>query len=197
MKHYTTILTTAVLASWGIWSLGSRASDPYRFNDLANRPEVAVGSSNRPSSFAPFLGGGQPLDFTLLQGVSPAHGRGERPVPVVARQKPREQSRGWIPVEISVYSSRYDGRRTASGEAYRHNTGHTAATTISHGRWALPKGSTWEVEYRGRRIIVRVNDVGSTRPHLARHWLDLSGRAWSDLTGRSGSRLRAKMRRVR
>lgn len=185
MKHYLAILTTALGLSWGIWDLASRASDPYRFNDLILS---SPGSANpSPGTFS---------GLTSLQGVLPAHGRGERPAPVVARQKPREQSRGWIPVEISVYSARYHGRRTASGERYDHYNGHTAATTVTRGRWALPKGSVWRVAYQSRTVDVRITDTGSTRPHLARYWLDLSGRAWSDLTGRSGSRLRAKMRRV-
>lgn len=73
----------------------------------------------------------------------------------------------WRPVEISVYSARYHGRKTASGERYDHYEGYTAATTWgppgARSNWALPKGSVWEVRYRGRTITVRVNDCGSAQ----------------------------------
>lgn len=107
----------------------------------------------------------------------------------------------WRPVEISVYSARYHGRKTASGERYDHERGYTAATTWgppgARHRWALPKGSVWEVRYQGRTIEVRVNDCGSHRPRRAPVWLDLSGAAWRDLTGSKPSRRVAQMRRVR
>lgn len=107
----------------------------------------------------------------------------------------------WRPVEISVYSARYHGHRTASGERYDHKAGYTAATTWgppgNRARWALPKGSVWEVEYKGRRVTVRVNDCGSHRPNKAPAWLDLSGAAWKDLTNGAPSRHVARMRRVK
>lgn len=107
----------------------------------------------------------------------------------------------WRPVEISVYSARYHGRKTASGERYDHYEGYTAATTWgppgARSNWALPKGSVWEVRYRGRTITVRVNDCGSHRPRKAGAWLDLSGAAWKTLTGSGPSRHVAEMRRVK
>ena len=104
----------------------------------------------------------------------------------------------WVKVEISTYSARYHGGRTATGERYDHHRGYTAATTVvSHGRWALPKGSVWEVVYRGKTVTVRVNDCGSYRPRRAKYWLDLSGAAWRDLTGIAPSRKVARMRRVK
>lgn len=103
----------------------------------------------------------------------------------------------WQPVEISVYSKRYHGRRTASGEHYDHYKGFTGATTYRNGRWTLPKGSTWEIEYQGRTVTVRINDTGSHRPTKAPVWVDLSGNAWRTLTGIAPSRKVARMRRVR
>ena len=104
----------------------------------------------------------------------------------------------WLPVEISVYSARYHGRKTASGERYDHYKGFTAATTyLGHGRWALPKGSVWEVTYRGRRVTVRIADTGSHRPKKAGNWLDLNGHAWQELTRSKPSRVVGKMRRVK
>lgn len=57
----------------------------------------------------------------------------------------------WQPVEISVYSARYHGRKTAAGERYDHYAGYTAATTWgppgNRSKWTLPKGSVWEVRF--------------------------------------------------
>lgn len=111
----------------------------------------------------------------------------------------------WIPVEISVYSARYHGGRTASGERYDHYGGsksgptfHTAATTIRGKKWALPKNSVWLVEYKGAQLTVRINDVGSYRPKKADYWLDLSGHTWDHLTkGAKPSRVVGRMRRVK
>lgn len=142
------------------------------------------------------------------QEVKPAPGR-TRPAsspPVQIKKEPRETRDGhfrapkvgqWVKVEISTYSRSYHGNGTHSGERYGHYKGHTAATTIIGKRWVLPKGSTWEVEYLGKTITVRVNDTGSWRPKRAPYWLDLSGAAWRDLTGIAPSRKVARMRRVR
>lgn len=141
------------------------------------------------------------------QEVKPASGRTRPPMAgrssqqIVTREKRDGHSRvpkigQWVKVEISTYSARYHGGRTASGERYDHHRGHTAATTYRKG-WALPKGSVWEVEYLGKTITIRVNDVGSWRPKKAPYWLDLSGSAWRDLTGIAPSRKVARMRRVK
>ncbi len=103
----------------------------------------------------------------------------------------------WLPVEISVYSARYHGGRTASGERYDHYQGMTAATTVKGKKWALPQGSVWEVEYRGRKVTVRIADTGSHRPRKAPNWLDLNGHAWNQLTKSKPSRVVGKMRRVK
>ena len=103
----------------------------------------------------------------------------------------------WVKVEISTYSARYHGRRTATGERYDHHRGFTAATTRRANGWDLPRGSTWEVNYRGKTVVVRINDCGRHRPTKARLWLDLSGAAWRDLTGIAPSRKVARMRRVK
>jgi hypothetical protein len=103
----------------------------------------------------------------------------------------------WLPVEISVYSARYHGGRTASGERYDHYRGMTAATTVRGKKWALPKGSVWEVTYKGRTVTVRINDTGSYRPRKAPNWLDLNGHSWDQLTRSKPSRVVGKMRRVK
>lgn len=103
----------------------------------------------------------------------------------------------WVKVEISTYSARYHGGRTATGERYDHHRGFTAATTRRANGWDLPRGSTWEVNYRGKTVVVRINDCGRHRPTKARLWLDLSGAAWRDLTGIAPSRKVARMRRVK
>lgn len=104
--------------------------------------------------------------------------------------------KGWIPVEISVYSAKYHNRRTATGERYDHHQGFTAATTRRANGWDLPRGSVWEVNYRGKTVVVRVNDCGSYRPRKAKLWLDLSGAAWRKVAG-APSRHVARMRRVK
>ena len=161
------------------------------------------------------------------QEVTPAPGRTKpsSPVkPLVQTARGTTLSRApkigeWVKVEISTYSARYHGKRTASGERYDHHEGHTAATTVRGRKWALPKGSVWEVEYPAEKdivlkpgmtvardfetgkttrvVTVRINDTGSWRPKRAPYWLDLSGAAWRDLTGIASSRKVARMRRVR
>ena len=140
------------------------------------------------------------------QEVTPAPGRIERsanqpPVKTKTRERNDGHSRApkigqWVKVEISTYSRSYHGNGTHGGERYDHYKGHTAATTIIRGRWVLPKGSVWEVEYLSRTITVRVNDTGSWRPRKAPYWLDLSGAAWRKVAG-SPSRHVARMRRVK
>lgn len=129
----------------------------------------------------------------------------------------------WQPVELSVYSKKYHGRRTASGERYDHYKGSTGATTnLGKGRWALPKGSTWEIQYRLKRpakgplvihggqtafwdadgtiwstVTVRINDCGSYRPRKAPVWIDLNGYSWATLTRSKPSRVVGRMRRIK
>lgn len=104
----------------------------------------------------------------------------------------------WRPVEISVYSAKYHGRGTASGQPYDHYKGLTAATARAQGsrRPALPFGSKWEVRYLGRTVQVTVTDTGSWKPKRADYWLDLSGAAWAQLTHSLPSRIVAEFRRI-
>jgi len=181
--------------SWCVFDLAARASDPY---DIHSRQSPAF-----PASFA-----GSIATRDQEQEVKPAPGRIRPPMAgrssqhIVTREKRDGHSRAakigqWVKVEISTYSRSYHGNGTHGGERYDHYRGHTAATTIIGRRWVLPNGSTWEVEYLGKTITVRINDTGSWRPKKAPYWLDLSGQAWRDLTGIAPSRKVARMRRVR
>lgn len=73
----------------------------------------------------------------------------------------------------SYYDKKYDGRLTASGEAYRHD-GLTAAHRT------LPFGTTLRVTRRdnGRSVYVTVNDRG---PYSDDRVIDLSGGAAMEL----------------
>lgn len=131
---------------------------------------------------------GKPDPFSAVQGDTSA-----KAAPIRTVHAPPPSA-----VEVSVYHQKYHGRRTASGARYDHRRGLTAATSRHGRRPALPFGSTWEVEYKGRRVVVTITDTGSYRPRRARYWLDLSGEAWRQLTaGAKPTRIVARMRRVK
>ena len=69
---------------------------------------------------------------------------------------------GWA----SWYGTRYQGRRTASGEPF-----DMSALTAAHRRWAF--GTRVRVTHlrSGREVVVRINDRG---PYAKRRILDLS-----------------------
>lgn len=73
--------------------------------------------------------------------------------------------------EISYYAASLHGRKTASGEAYDHD-----AMTAAHRKLAF--GSRVRVEFRGKSVLVRVNDRG---PFAKNRILDLSGRAAKEI----------------
>ncbi len=90
------------------------------------------------------------------------------------------------PVELSVYSSKYHGRTTASGEAYDHHQSgqpFSAAVNYRKGskRPAIAFGTLVEVSSGSRKIQVRITDTGSWKPRLASTWLDLPPNAWKAL----------------
>jgi hypothetical protein len=90
------------------------------------------------------------------------------------------------PVELSVYSSKYHGRTTASGEAYDHHQAgpvYSAAVNYRKGsrRPAIGFGRVLEVSAGSRKIQVRITDTGSWKPKLASTWLDLPPKAWQAL----------------
>lgn len=107
----------------------------------------------------------------------------------------------WFKAEVSVYSEYYDGRKTASGRVYRHFSGQTAACkTVRSGRRtrpSLPFFSTYELEYKGRRVVVTITDTGGYKPRKASEWFDLNGVAWDKLSGGAApSRFVARARRL-
>jgi len=223
---WTALVVLSALAAWGLWSLATHEPEPRkaRIIDLPPVTEAALLTSGIDrQTLSEYLelktsvqmGSAPSTASTLSTPVLMLATQKEVIPPVPAgRTKPLspakhlvQTARGttlsrapnigeWAKVEISTYSARYHGRRTATGERYDHHRGYTAATTYRKG-WSLPKGSVWEVEYLGKTITVRVNDVGSWRPKKAPYWLDLSGSAWRDLTGIAPSRKVARMRRVR
>lgn len=69
-----------------------------------------------------------------------------------------------VPLVASWYGEEFHGRLTASGERFDQN-----ALTCAH-RW-LPFGTRLSVLYRGREVVVTVNDRG---PFVAGRDLDLS-----------------------
>lgn len=196
------------ITAYGLWQIAIRQPDPIqvRIIDLPQATPAALLTSGidrqTTTEFMEVrtaLGRIKPA-MTQISSFKEAlerndgHSRAKRQalkVTVTATPK------GWIPVEISVYSAKYHNGRTATGERYDHHRGFTAATTRRANGWDLPRGSVWEVVYRGKTVTVRVNDTGSWRPRKAPYWLDLSGAAWRDLTGIAPSRKVARMRRVR
>jgi hypothetical protein len=67
----------------------------------------------------------------------------------------------WKPGVITTYAARFDGRRTASGEVFRHS-GYTVACN------ALPLRTRVEIRYgRNGRAVVRVTDTGKLPLHRA------------------------------
>lgn len=72
----------------------------------------------------------------------------------------------WAPAQASWYSARFEGKRTASGEAYR---GHV----FSAAHRSLPLGTLITVRNpdNQREVVVRVNDRG---PHNTQRDIDLS-----------------------
>lgn len=90
----------------------------------------------------------------------------------------------WMPCEVSTYARRFDGRRTASGEIYRHDKDMTAATVRAENSLKPRVKFGTHVEIRsqhGRTIVVKINDTGSYRPSGVKQWFDLSGLAWKSL----------------
>lgn len=92
------------------------------------------------------------------------------------------------PAEVSVYSPKYHGRLTASGERFDYHQagGFTAAVArvkTSRGyRPALPFGSRWLLKTgEGRSVVVRINDTGSWSPRKGHQWFDLPPAAWRKL----------------
>lgn len=89
--------------------------------------------------------------------------------------------------EASVYSSKYHGRKTASGERYDHHQKgplFTVATARRRGslRPAYPFGTRLTLTAaNGRKVQVRVTDTGSYRPRRASAWFDLPPAAWQAL----------------
>ncbi len=72
---------------------------------------------------------------------------------------------------VSWYGKHFNGRRTASGERFNMNA-LTAAS--KHLRF----GTRVRLTYRGRTVIVRVNDRG---PYVRGRTLDISKRAAQEL----------------
>lgn len=180
------------------------------FDTLSGASKIGAGSS--PSVHRPQSAQLSALTMTNLTPVEPGVSLAGSPQGIdhtarnkattqrtkhknVAPEKSGADSK-WVAVEISVYSAKYHNGRTATGERYDHYAGFTAATTRRANGWDLPRGSVWEVNYRGKTVVVRVNDCGSYRPRKAKLWLDLSGAAWAKIAG-SPSRYVAKMRRVK
>lgn len=90
----------------------------------------------------------------------------------------------WQPTELSTYHRRFDGRRTASGDIYRHMSEMTAATVRKRGSTAprIPFGTYVQIKSKqGRTIVVKINDTGSYRPRQTDQWFDLSGLSWKTL----------------
>jgi len=80
------------------------------------------------------------------------------------------------PAEVSMYSQKYHGRQTASGERFDwHSTKEfTAAVKYQKGshRPALPFGTKVRLTGpTGKSIIVRITDTGSYRTSF--QWFDL------------------------
>jgi rare lipoprotein A len=73
--------------------------------------------------------------------------------------------------EISYYAPSLAGNKTASGERYDHD-----ALTAAHK--TLPFGTRVRVDYRGKFLVLRINDRG---PYAPGRILDVSGRAAKDL----------------
>lgn len=169
---------------------------PGAFSEAEGRRLVSTvqslgeGTDPRSPTFAKGSGAGPEQSGRTQPNLSRAQWVPGAPIP------PSSVVKRSLTTEISVYATRYHGRRTASGARYDHYRGLTAATSMRGRKPLLPFGSRWEVEHKGRRIVVTITDTGSYKPRRARYWLDLSGEAWRQLTnGAKPSRFVAQMRR--
>lgn len=91
--------------------------------------------------------------------------------------------------QASFYADKYQNRRTASGEVYRHE-----AMTAAHRK--LPFGSRVKVTNRnnGKSIIVKINDRG---PFVRGRIIDLSKSAFSRIGNTSLGLIDVKVEVIR
>ena len=78
-----------------------------------------------------------------------------------------------VPRTASVYSERFDGRKTASGKVYRHRE-----VSFASNDW--PLGTVVEVRHGSRVVRAKIIDRMATR--FTRRRIDLSWGAWAKLT---------------
>lgn len=97
----------------------------------------------------------------------------------------------WQPVTISVYATRYHGRKAANGSRYHHE--RLTCASNNH-----PFGTRLELRYKGRTVVVTVTDRMDRK--LGRTRIDLSGAAFRALhpgykmTDKTGTLLRGEWR---
>lgn len=118
-----------------------------------------------------------PADATATEGVAGAAPPAEpvdtpvsAPVPEPANAVPVQPT--WSQFQsglASYYHARFDGRRTASGQRYRH-------TELTAAHRTLPFGTQVLVTNRdnGKQVLVTINDRG---PFVKKRVIDLSGAA--------------------
>lgn len=75
--------------------------------------------------------------------------------------------------KASFYASKFEGKRTASGEIYRHNNFTAAHRSLSFGTWVKVVNLK-----NNKSVIVRINDRG---PFIKGRILDLSQSAAKEL----------------
>lgn len=87
-----------------------------------------------------------------------------------------------IPVVLTTYATKFDGRRTASGVVYKHS-GYVCAAKSYH----FPMGTRLAIVLGNKATTVVIGDTGGL-PHgtVTRKPVDLSGRATLDLGIRPG-----------
>lgn len=153
------LMMVAVCASWGCATVAERP--PQAPAQILADPDV-------PASSAPLepVGNGAPTpprdSATTSTASAPNAGDGTNDNPAPAGMPgpsstapSTDDDAGWEEGLASYYGDAFVGRRTASGERYRHKLETCAHRTA-------PMGSTLEVERRdtGVRVQCRVNDRG-------------------------------------
>lgn len=73
--------------------------------------------------------------------------------------------------QLSVYDSKYDGRKTATGTVYRHWKGLTCASNNPK-----HKGKVLRITWKGKTLDLKVTDTGGDK-RLGYSRIDISGKA--------------------
>lgn len=83
---------------------------------------------------------------------------------------------------MTYYADRFEGRKTASGEVYRHSEMTAASRKLPFGTWV-------SVSWQGKTVVVKINDRGGPKDN----GIDLSKGAASQLGMLRAGRVMARI----